>query len=166
MYPLIGAFPEMRCREPKFSPNEAVEQVKRGGRNGPPVYDCLGFELDYKSVVRPSRPQSFFRTKKWQDICDIRSEQSNRKKAIIGQYDTSFAANDRVSDSFAADDRISRDLNIPFHQVDLEEYEEWQRRGFKVEPGELDYKNRSQAEDDRLLTLATGSAHRKGNKRG
>ena len=69
----------------------------------------------YKCVVRPSRPRSFFRTKKWQDICDIRSERSKRKKAIIGQYDASFAANDRVSNSFAADDRVSRDLNIPFH---------------------------------------------------
>ena len=67
---------------------------------------------------------------------------------------------------FADEDRVSGYLNIPFHEVGVEEFEEWQRRGFIVKPGELEMENLSKAEWNRLMTLATGSAFHKGSKRG
>ena len=65
MYSLIGAHPEKRCLEPHFSPNGASEQIKMASPNEPPVYDDLGFELDYALSTRPDKPRSFFRTQKW-----------------------------------------------------------------------------------------------------
>ena len=156
MYPLIGAFPERRCLEPDFSPNSADEQVRRGGPNGLPVYDGLGFELDYELSTRRNKPRSFFRTDNYEEMIDRENAEKERKREILG---SSCA-------SFAAEDRISRDLNIPFHEVGMEEFEEWQERGFRIKPGELDVENLSKAEDDRLCVLATGSAFRKGSKRG
>ena len=35
------------------------------------------------------------------------------------------------------DDRVARDLGKPFHEVVFEDFEEWQRKGFSVAPGEL-----------------------------
>jgi hypothetical protein len=75
---------------------------------------------------------------------------SRRIKEIMGRCE---------SKAFAWQDRVARDLDIPFHTVDLPEYEEWHRRGFRLEPGELEGKL-PEEEDERLMTLAIGSAFR------
>ena len=155
MYPLVGADPERRCREPDFSPNSAENQLRKGGANGPPVYDALGFEMDYNLVAKGGRRRRGTKS------TDMYAE-SKRKEEILGVDPMKVSA----STLMAGNDRVSRDLNIPYHQVGIEDYEEWQRRGFKVEPGELDPKNRSEAEKARLTRLALGSAFRKGSKRG
>lgn len=56
-------------------------------------------------------------------------------------------------------DRVARDLDIPFHTVDVPECKEWQRRGFRLKPGELE-DTPSKQEVERLFRLATGSALR------
>ena len=58
---------------------------------------------------------------------------------------------------------MAKDLGIAFHEVGMEEYEEWQRRGFKAQVKE--HKDLSEQEVKRLRDLATGSALRKGSKR-
>ena len=61
------------------------------------------------------------------------------------------------------DDRVARDLGLAFHEVGMEEYEEWQKRGFKANAEDFD--NMSNQEKDRLMELMAGSALRKGSKR-
>ena len=61
------------------------------------------------------------------------------------------------------DDRIARDLGIPYHEVGIEEHEEWQKRGFHIDTGEFD--NFSQEEKDRLHELEVRCTLRKGSKR-
>lgn len=60
------------------------------------------------------------------------------------------------------DDRVARDLGIAFHEVGIEEYDEWQKRGFHVDPSEFD--DISQEEKDGLSELQSGCALRKGSK--
>ena len=55
-------------------------------------------------------------------------------------------------------DQVPRDLDIPYHTVVISEYEEWYRRGFRVDPGS--WEEPSREEHDRLHALATGSAFR------
>ncbi|KAL9065790.1 MAG: hypothetical protein Q9161_008015 [Pseudevernia consocians] len=38
----------------------------------------------------------------------------------------------------AWDDRVARDLGIAYHEVGIEEYEEWQKKGFKAKKGDCD----------------------------
>lgn len=61
-------------------------------------------------------------------------------------------------------DRVSKDLGVLYHQVGLEEFEEWDRRGFeKAKKGE--YRKFSKEQDERMSQIMTGSAMRKGSCR-
>jgi len=52
------------------------------------------------------------------------------------------------------DYRVAQGLEIPYHKVEICDYEEWQRRGFTFEP-ESDTE-----EMDRVIEMLTGSALR------
>ena len=39
--------------------------------------------------------------------------------------------------SNAMDDRIARDLGTPYHEVGMDEYKEWKKKGFSFEPDYL-----------------------------
>ena len=83
---------------------------------------------------------------------------SERKATIMG-VDPKKAA--PISEDYW-DDRVAKYLGLAFREVGMEVYEEWQRRGFTVEPGELE--DPSKEERDRAMKLVEGSALRKGSK--
>ena len=58
-------------------------------------------------------------------------------------------------------DQVARDLDIPYHMVEMPEYEEWYRRGFRADPTLWDESSRGERE--RLDALAIGSVFRKGS---
>lgn len=80
--------------------------------------------------------------------CEENSKERERKADIIGIDEEKRGA---VTAETVWDDRIARYLGIAFHEVGIEEYEEWQKRGFHVDPGEFD--NLPQVEKDRLGEL-------------
>lgn len=57
----------------------------------------------------------------------------------------------------AWEDRVAKDLGKAFHDVGMEEYEEWKRKGFKVDAEEF--------KDLSLMNLAMGSAMKVWSKR-
>ena len=61
----------------------------------------------------------------------------------------------------AWDDRVARDLGSAYHEVGMEEYEEWQKKGFKAKKGDFDL---SKKEQDRRMDLTSGCALRMGSK--
>jgi hypothetical protein len=61
----------------------------------------------------------------------------------------------------AWDDRVSRDLGIPYHAADLEDFEEWYRRGFRAEEGKFEAENMMEEERARINKIVIGCAFRK-----
>jgi SAP domain len=124
--------------------------VLRGGPNGPPVYDDFGYKLDYEKIAKSMggsaryRP-NFKKMEKWVE----KKRQEQRIKARIMGVDENTG---RVC---MWDDRVAQDLEIPYHKVEICDYEEWQRRGFTFDP-ETDTKE----EMDRVIEMSTGSAFR------
>lgn len=117
----------------------------------------MGYELDYDLVTElPGRPRPL--GKRGMTRLDEKKEQGKWKAEIIGYPDL-----DNVFHKKACNDKVARDLGIAFHKVGVEEYEEWHKKGFRVEPGECD--EISKEERVRLLRLTEGSAFRKGSKR-
>jgi hypothetical protein len=54
---------------------------------------------------------------------------------------------------------VSKDLNVPWHKIEVEHFQEWERRGFKkARRGE--YENFSTAEKERMMTLMSGASLR------
>lgn len=61
----------------------------------------------------------------------------------------------------AVQDRVGRDLNVPWHKVQIPQYRQWKEAGFKADPEESKLVNISEEERERLLELSIGSALRK-----
>ncbi|KAJ9255739.1 hypothetical protein DTO212C5_9103 [Paecilomyces variotii] len=128
------------------------------GPNGPPTYDHLGYELDYHKVAG-----SFYRsgpsgTQDYMDMLEQDAREDNRKAEIMGGPER----NKRSAMTFMLwEDRVARDLDIPFHKVEMEQFEEWHAKGFRANGDEFIAANVSPEEQDRVTDLATGSAFRK-----
>ncbi|KAL9591745.1 MAG: hypothetical protein Q9179_007413 [Wetmoreana sp. 5 TL-2023] len=157
-----GGIPKSKRRRPNHNhkssspkPDESPETAcLRKGPHGSPTYDHLGYELDYDFISKiPKRPRPV--TQRGLKRLDKKGKDNERKAEIMGRPMNHV-------EMAAWDDRVARDLGKAFHEVGLEEYEEWKRRGFEVEEG--DFENLSQEERDRLKELMNGSALRKGSK--
>ncbi len=142
------------------------EEVRRKGLNGSPTYDTLGYELDKEYIIKklsnrvPSARSA--RGKKAMDHFDQARKKTERKAELLGlsksyNYISPF-------DQMAWDDKVARDLGIAYHEVGVEEFEEWKSKGFSVKEGELELDNIPEEERERITKLATGSALRKGSK--
>lgn len=135
-----------------FGPNDPVSKLERRGPRGAPVYDEQGFEVDYDKACthhaaryRPSLGKVEKQMDKWEREEKRMKEIMGCEEALRGQFK----------------DKVSRDLGIPFHDIEPEDWEEWKRRGFKLEPGEFESVKDDEEERERLSNLACGSAHRK-----
>ncbi|MCJ1390050.1 hypothetical protein MMC18_002908 [Xylographa bjoerkii] len=128
----------------------------RQGPGGPPVFDEHGFELDYEAVrkcsYRHARP-SFKKMEKWAEEW---KERAKRKSEILKMSESQL----RYFVDDCIRDRIAKDLGFQYHQVGMAALEEWDRRGFCLEPNFAH--DLSEAEKDRLKNLMTGCALRKG----
>jgi hypothetical protein len=57
-------------------------------------------------------------------------------------------------------DRVSKDLNVPWHKIEVEHFKEWEKKGFKkARKGEYD--THSDAERKRMTRLHSGCNLRK-----
>lgn len=133
-----------------------IEEYRRKGLKGSPIYDTLGFELDKEFIIKHTggRPRPL--GKKALDRLDQKGEDSERKAKIIGSPGDNTTVHEE-----AWDDRVARGLGIAYHEVGMEEYEERQNKGFKAHKKDFDL---SKKERDRLMDLMGGSALWKGSK--
>ncbi|KAH0538458.1 hypothetical protein FGG08_004956 [Glutinoglossum americanum] len=142
------------------SGNYPGEKILKRGPTGPPVYDEMGFELYYDKVACSRRGRPGCRTmnfKQYGEFLARERRESDGKTQILGMGKDNVSG----SASMAWNDRVSRDLGILYHEVDIEDFEEWHRRGFKAEDGEFKVGNISEEERERLHRLTIGSAFRK-----
>lgn len=137
---------------------EPEDKIMRRGPTGRPVYDKMGFELDYDKVCRRTRGGFGCRTmgsKAYMKMIDENSRQSDRNAEIMNMDRNKVSA----FVSMVWDDRVSRGLGIPYHKVEMQDFEERHDRGFRAEP--VDGKNMPESERERITALTTGAAFRK-----
>ena len=151
--------PKKRKKSTAPPSERPVDVCLRKGPQGSPTYDEAGFELDYDFVLKASgRPRPL--GKRALKRLDEKLKEGERKKELM-------EASEGEGSKFpmgAWDDKVARDLGIAYHEVGIEEYEEWYHRGFRRKKGELELENLSNEEIKRLDKLVAGSALRKGSK--
>ena len=69
-----------------------------------------------------------------------------------------LSGEDNLIHGEAWDDRVARDLGTAYHEVGLEQYELWQKKGFGIKKEDIDL---SKNEKDRLMNFMGGSALRR-----
>ena len=146
-----------RKATPPLSMNP-VEICRRKGPRGSPTYDEMGYELDYDYINKVSYVRRRPSYKKLEKMMEKETKEKQRKEEIMG-----FPLDKTNMWEVAWDDRVARDLGIAYHEVGIEEYEEWHKRGFHAD--RADFEKISEEEKARLMKVMTGSALRKGSKR-
>ncbi|KAL8769869.1 MAG: hypothetical protein Q9209_004307 [Squamulea sp. 1 TL-2023] len=144
-------------RRKKLTPEPSKAPVQvclRKSPRGSPTYDEMGYELDFDYILKSSgRPRPI--SKRAQQRLEQKEKDSERKAEIIGRPKNTL-------EETAWDDRVARDLGKAFHEVGMDEYEEWKAKGFTVKKGEFD--DPTEEEKERLKKLLRGCALRKGSK--
>lgn len=140
----------------KMGPKDDMfETMSKQGPNGPPIYDELGFELDYKRCTGgPSSKDAMLDAS--ERVMDRMERETAAKVRVTGMKKAAF---EDIEDAW--DDRVSRDLGIPFHMVGSKQYQEWKRKGFKADPKEIE--KIAEQDSERLDFLVEGCSLRKGS---
>ena len=130
------------------------------GPDGLPVRDVLGYKLSYKKVLAATRPRSKPRlnpgSKKYEQMLKQEEDKERRRMEIMGVPKEKSLLG--LADSIFQD-QVAADLDIPFHTVDMAAFEEWHRRGFKIDPKRWQ-EPLTENERDRLDVLSVGSVFR------
>jgi hypothetical protein len=136
------------------------EKLLARGPHGRPIYDTQGFELDYDKVLKSMKPisKSSRLGKNYMKMLE-KDQADNREIETIMQLPENKFSGSSVRG--AVQDRVARDLDIPWHKVDISHYRRWKELGFKADPEDFKLENISEAERGRLQELACGSALRK-----
>ncbi|KAL8791232.1 MAG: hypothetical protein Q9213_000189 [Squamulea squamosa] len=146
--------PKRRKKSTPEPSNNPVQVCLRKGPRGSPTYDEMGYELDFDYVLKSTgRPRPL--SKRAQQRLEQKEKDSERKADITGRPNNTL-------EETAWDDRVARDLGKAFHEVGMDEYEEWREKGFRVKNGE--FEDPTEEEKERLKKLLIGCALRKGSK--
>lgn len=139
-----------------------LERIRKRGPVGPPVYDEMGFEVDYEKCTG-MQPRS---GPTGDDLIEQDRRENELKARVMGMQKEMKEGKVGISVKMAWVDRVSHDLNIPYHAVGPEQYEEWERRGFeKTSPSPAEWRKIGEREHERLMLLTKGSGLRKGSVR-
>jgi hypothetical protein len=136
------------------------ERLLARGPHGRPIYDTQGFELDYSKVLKSRKPisKSSRGGKNYMKMIEKDQADNREIERIMGLPDHKFSG---ASVRAAVQDRVARDLDVPWHTVDISHYRRWRELGFKAHPEDFKLENISEEERERLMELACGSALRK-----
>lgn len=138
----------------KHDMDDSIRREKRiisGGPNGPPVLDRFSYRISRPRVMKSGRRPRPMTAKE----VDNATEKSRRVAELMGVPGEDWSA----ANSMYFRDQVARDLDIPYHTVGMPEYEEWNRRGFRMDP-KLWQERPSSEEMERLFALMTGCAFR------
>ncbi|KAL1382630.1 hypothetical protein HDK64DRAFT_54007 [Phyllosticta capitalensis] len=156
--------------QPLVDPNNsdhAYHLCASRGPDGPPTYDRAGYLLDYEKSLAFTRPTSYNKTSivNGMDRAVNRStkEQEQMAKLFFEPGAVPEDAGIRPTEANHWRDRVSKDLGVPWHEVGVERFQEWDRKGFpKAKKDE--YKNFDQEESERMMSLLKGGRYRVGSK--
>ena len=133
------------------------------GPKGSPTYDKSGFQLDYEKVAYWMEPKSYNKASMMRNMdrsIDKRCADEKRMAEIFFEKGEAPANLKYSNNADYWKDRVSKDLGGPWHKIEVEHFEEWEKRGFrKARRGE--YETFSKEERDRMVRMMSGASLRK-----
>lgn len=156
---------ELFEKEGMMNPAASFHDLYRCHKKGPrgsPTYDDAGFQLDYNKVCEWKQPQTYNKGKMVRGMEKAVEARQSKEEQIASLFFTN-GSNEETRNLHVINhvqDHVSKDLGIPFHQIDAAKVKEWRE---KFEP--LDYetwwKKPNEVEDKRMLKMIMGASLRK-----
>ncbi|EXJ92191.1 hypothetical protein A1O3_00741 [Capronia epimyces CBS 606.96] len=156
-------FKKEALRDPNHTFHDLYVCYKKGPR-GSPTYDRAWFQLDYHKVAEWMKPKVYNKRSMMRsmEIYVERAQQEQTKMAEIFFLSGTVPKDVPARDVAMWKDRVSKDLDIPFHKIDVAAFEEWERRGFEKQlPSDWTWTSLSDEEKERLFRLGDGLSLRK-----
>jgi hypothetical protein len=133
------------------------------GPQGSPTYDKSGFELDWDAVAHWMEPTRYNKAKliRGMDRAVEKAKSDGKRMAeIFFEQGAAPEEPEYGNGKGYWKDRVSKDLNVPWHRIGVEHFEQWEKKGFKkARKGE--YENPSKEESKRMTRLLIGASLRK-----
>ncbi|KIL87323.1 hypothetical protein FAVG1_09027 [Fusarium avenaceum] len=142
-----------------------LHKCHKKGPNGSPTYDSAGFQLDYKKVEKWMKPVAY--NKK-----SIVNGMERRLKKDLEEREAAYKAffvdgkgpeNDKGVDTMIMDqikDQVSKDLGVPWHQIDSKQMKKWEKGFEKVKADEW-WSRPNEVERNRFTKMLGGASLRK-----
>ncbi|KAF2000160.1 hypothetical protein P154DRAFT_522674 [Amniculicola lignicola CBS 123094] len=131
-----------------------MDEVRENGATGSPVHDDWGYELSYEKILAPNKRPNMGKHATYFDFVD--AENKVKTKIMFGKAQPSFSM-----DGSAMDWRVAQDLAIPFHKVEVHEYEIWKKMGFTANKKEFVEGDVDRELSEKIDAETEGSAFRK-----
>ncbi|CAF3531757.1 unnamed protein product [Fusarium graminearum] len=140
-----------------------LHKCHKKGPNGSPTYDSAGFQLDYKKVADWMKPRQYSK-KTMMNSMDRSLKRGVEEKQLA--YETFFVDGkgpeaDSLSVMDLIKDQMSKDLNVPYHQIDAKEIKNWGKKGFEKVKADEWWSKPNEVERARFSTMHRGAALRK-----
>jgi hypothetical protein len=139
------------------------------GRSASPTYDAAGFELDYDKVnaaingVFDSEEEEEKHERYYEEMLDDdEREEKELFKTFLIDPDKPYKGkvNPMEVENYIKD-HVSKDLGVPWHQIDSQRIKDWRGKGFERVKFDTWWKTPTEEEDKRMLKMITGSDFRK-----
>jgi hypothetical protein len=134
------------------------------GRDGSPTYDLAGFELDFDKVDNWMRPKSYNKRRIVRGAEKAVEKAQSEEKNIFELFFTDKTKLEHNESRYVEDrvkDHISKDLGVPWHQIDSRQARIWRDTGY--EPFEFGkwWHEPNETEKARLSIMLRGASLRK-----
>ncbi|KAF9774557.1 hypothetical protein IL306_007421 [Fusarium sp. DS 682] len=135
------------------------------GPDGSPTYDSAGFQLDYKKVAKWMKPAAYNKKSMVNGMArHVKRVEEETKKIydiffIDGKGPEGEKGSTQVMDQIK--DQVSKDLGVPWHQIDSKRLKEWEDKGFEKVNADQWWYRPNQVERDRFLKMLGGASLRK-----
>lgn len=138
------------------------------GRAGSPTYDLAGFELDYDKVYAAingvlDSEEEEEKHERYEEMLDQdeREEKELFKTFLIDPGKPYKGQVNPMEVENYIKDHVSKDLGIPWHQIDSQRTKDWRRKGFERVKFDTWWKTPAEEDDKRMLKMMSGSEFRK-----
>lgn len=134
------------------------------GREGSPSYDGAGYQLDYDKVADWKKPKAYNKQKMVRGmdrrLAKAESEQEQMDKLFF--VDTpEVAASMSIMLKDYMKDHVSKDLGMPWHQINPEQVKLWRDKGFQPFRYDEWWKAPTEVEKMRMSKMMRGASLRK-----
>ncbi|KAF4450777.1 Adenine nucleotide alpha hydrolases-like protein [Fusarium austroafricanum] len=142
-----------------------MHKCLKNGPDGPPTYDHAGFQLDFKKVQDTMKPRAYNK-KAMVNGMERRLEKAAKDEKELYE---AFFVDGKGPDGCDGDlqvkdyikDHISKDLGVPWHQIDGKQARKWEQQGFEKVKADEWWREPNEEEKKRMLHMTRGSVFRK-----
>ncbi|KAF4463719.1 Adenine nucleotide alpha hydrolase [Fusarium albosuccineum] len=154
------------ARKARADPSHSFHHLyvcHKKGPNGSPTYDDAGFQLDYDKVAKWMKPTAYNKKAMVNGMNRRLEEDAKEVKAMTESFfiDGKGPGGGHTSDyKFYLQDHVSKDLGVPWHQIDSKKVAEWANSFDKIDANEW-WREPNEEERKRFMKMLGGASLRK-----